>query len=105
MAGIAVDRRLWTLRWGLAAEAEVQITQFGFEHRYTTFALGLGLRFHNFPWSADLPTSLSVYTGPSYAIDPPVLEGFTWSNSFYQCKQLLNYISIELAVALSKTSS
>jgi hypothetical protein len=105
--GLALDRRLLTLGWGFTFEGEAQVLQTSAHSlSYTTFALGLGLRFHNFPWSDRVPTSLAVYTGPSYATSPPA-SGIGYHDQpvpFAKVK-LLNYIGIELAVALPGTDN
>jgi hypothetical protein len=105
--GLAVDRRLFTLGWGFTFEGEGQVLQTSAHSlSYTTFALGLGLRFHNFPWSDRVPTSLAFYTGPSYATSPPA-SGIGFHNqpvAFARVKYL-NYFGIELAVALPDTDN
>ena len=96
MAGLAVDRDLFDLGWDVAMGAEAQLTEFSFGSGFTTMALGLGVRFHRFPWDN---TSLAIYTGPSYALSPPHIPVYHPSSN-YRLKRWLNYISIEFAVAL-----
>lgn len=96
MIALAVDRRLFRLGWGFSVGAEGQITQHFGEHTYNTFALGLGFRFNDFPWSDRLPTSIAVYSGPSYAINPPI-ELYVPTRRQHP---FLNYLSLEIAVAL-----
>lgn len=95
MVGLAVDRDLFNLGWDTSVAAEGQLTQYMFKNVYTTGALGIGLRFHNFPWSG---ASLGIYSGPSYTPNPP-LEPRP-GNPGYHMKQFLNYISIELAAPI-----
>ena len=105
MIGAAGDLRLATLGWGITFDAENQVTQYFLGHEYTSFALGIGFRFNHFPWTDRLPTSLAIYTGPSYASDPPargIIEGNTPA-AFAQ-KRLLNYVGIEIAVATARSS-
>jgi hypothetical protein len=91
MIGVAVDRKLVDLGSGFSLGAEVQLTQYLGDHAYNTGALGVGVRFDRFPWRA--PTVLSLYTGPSYATDPPLVP-------MGHRKALLNYVGVEFAVAL-----
>jgi hypothetical protein len=101
MFGLAVDRRLARLGWGFELGAEGQITQFAFGHTYSTIQLGLGVRFSDFPWSNYLPTTFSVYTGPSYATDPPRFYTYVNDNIELSSRtRLLNYIGVELTVAI-----
>lgn len=105
MVGLASDFKLAKLPWGLTLEGEGQLTQYTLGHNYETVALGVGLRFHNFPWSDRRPASFAIYTGPSYATNPPA-SGFDFDNRLvgFQRKHLLNYLSIEYAMALSRAS-
>lgn len=98
MIGLAVDRRLFRLGWGFSLGAEGQVTQYFGTYSYATVALGLGLRFDGFPWSDALPTSLAIYSGPSYAADPP--PALYSSHTHTHENHLLNYTGIELAVAV-----
>jgi hypothetical protein len=101
MIGLAADRPFLNLGWEVALSGEVQVTQYLFGHRDTSFAAGLGFQ-------ADAPfgisgTILSFYDGPSYALDPPYTSigysGHVWPS---WRKKFLNYLSIEYAVALSQ---
>lgn len=94
MIGLAVDKRLIRLGWGISIAGEGQVTQFFGTHAYDTFALGVGLRLDSTLWN--LPTSLAIYSGPSYAIDPPI-ELYVKSRKQHP---FLNYIGIEIAVAI-----
>ena len=96
LVGLAVDRRLVRLGWGISVGAEGQITQDFGEHTFNTFALGLGLRFDEFPWSDSVPMSIGIYSGPSYATDPPA-ELYVPNR-----RQIpfLNYFGLEVAVAI-----
>ncbi len=102
---IAPDVRLAKLGWGLTLEAEGQFDQFTFGHDYQTFALGIGLRFHDFPWRDRWPSSVALYTGPSYATNPPATGiGFHEAVVGFERTHWLNYLGFEYAMALSKTS-
>ncbi len=96
MLGLAVDRRLVSLGWGFSLATEGQLTAYAFGHPYGTGALGLGFQFNGFPWNAELPTTISGYTGPSYAVNPPRAP-------LFKGKALLNYVGIELAIAIPDT--
>ena len=96
MTGFAVDRDLLNLGWDTSLAAEVQLTQYVFKNTYTTGALGMGLRFHHFPWNN---TSLAIYTGPSYSPNTPIAFTNFYGNS-YHMKKFLNYLGIEFAVAI-----
>lgn len=93
MAGLAVDHKLADLGSGFAFAAEGQATQYFTQDSYQTVSLGLGVSFSDFPWSA--PTALAVYVGPSYAFDPPPLNG--------KQHALLNYVSAEFAIHVPHT--
>jgi len=96
MVGLAVDKRFFRLGWGFSVGGEGEVTQNFGRAKFTTFGLGLGFRFDAFPWA--LPTSIAVYSGPSYAIDPPIEQ---YSPQRHQ-HPFLNYVSIELAVAIPR---
>lgn len=95
MVGLAVDRDLFNLGWDISLGAEAQATEYSFGSGFTTAALGLGLRFHRFPWK---DTSLAIYTGPSYSLSPPHIPIY-YGSSNYRMRRFLNYLSIEFAVA------
>lgn len=96
MFGLAVDKKLVNLGWDISIGAEGQVTEYFVTHTYTTFALGLGLRFDRFPWNN---TSLAIYSGPSYAPDSPEITDHQYGLSFRMVK-FLNFIGIEFAVAI-----
>ncbi len=98
--GIAADRRLARLGWGWNLVGEGQFQVFAGKHSYPSVSLGLGLEFHDFPWERHLPTAFSVFMGPTYSVDP---YQFYATNLWGSRKSLLNYVSIELAVALPDT--
>jgi hypothetical protein len=104
MLGVAADGRLAYLGEGISLAAEAQITQYAFGHRNTSFAFGLGLQF-NAPFGFE-HTRLSVYDGPSYALDPPH-TAIGYHSIVYPAARVkfLNYISLEYAVAFSAQSN
>jgi hypothetical protein len=97
MVGVAADRRLAYLGWGWNLVGEGQLQVFSFGTNYGAIAAGLGLENHQFPWARYLPTSFSVYMGPSYSLDTPLAYARDLLGSR---KALLNYVSLELAFAL-----
>lgn len=105
MAGLAGDYRIANLGRGFTFEAELQLAHIWAETNDTIGDFGIGFRFHDFPWSHRLPTSFAVYTGPSYASNPPSV-GISDSGApvHFQRENLLNYVAIEFAVAMSPTS-
>jgi hypothetical protein len=95
MVAVAADRRLARLGWGFNLVGEFQYQQYSFGHTYPSIALGLGLEFHDFPWERQVPTSFSVFVGPTYSYDPPLnYPRSEWGSR----KSLLNYIAVEVAV-------
>jgi hypothetical protein len=101
MVGVALDGRLAYLGWGWSLMGEAQLTQYTLGHNYQSAALGLGFEYNQFSWSRTLPTSFSVYMGPSYAINPPQQYPTSQRGSK---KNLLNYLSAEFAVAVPGTT-
>lgn len=105
MIGVAPDMRLATLGWGFTLEGEGQLTQYVLGHDYESIALGIGLRFHKFPWRERRRTSFAFYTGPSYATNPPAKGiGFGGERVSFERKRFLNYAGFEFAMAVSRTS-
>ena len=96
MVGFAVDKDLIHLSRDVVIGAEGQLTGYVFDHYYGTAAVGIGLRFDRFPWDN---TSLAVYSGPSYALNPPKLIRNKYGKSF-EMKKFLNYTGVEFAVAV-----
>ena len=97
---IAADRRLAHLGWGFDLMGEGQYQQYFFGHTYPSVALGLGLQFDAFPWERWVPTTFSIYSGPTYSYDPPLnYPRNVWGSR----KGLLNYVSAEFAVELPNT--
>lgn len=94
MIALAIDKRLFRLGAGFSISAEGEIAQNFGGSTFTTFGLGLGLRYSDFPWT--LPTSLAIYSGPSYAINPPMEMYYTDKRQHY----FLNYVGIEFAFAI-----
>ena len=91
---LALSKNLTTLGDGFGLEIEGQIAQhFGANLDYQELNLLLGLRFSDFPWSDELPTSIAIFVGPSYATAPPRLDP-------QDKTQWLNYLGAELALAI-----
>jgi hypothetical protein len=97
MIGLAADRPFLDLGWDIALSGEVQATQYIFGHPNTSFATGLGFQA-NAPFGIG-GTSLSVYDGPSYDLDPP-LTSIGYGNRLWPAwrKKFLNYVSIEYGI-------
>lgn len=100
LMGLAADTSLADLGWGFTLEGEGQVAHFFNGLDYTTLNAGLGVRYA-FPWS--WPTSLAVYSGPSWADNPPVIatKSFNGRPTGYARKKWLNYVGAELAVKVS----
>ena len=91
---LALSKNLLTLGYGFSFEAEGQVAQhFGGNLHHQELNLVLGLRFSNFPWSDEFPTSIAIFTGPSYATSPPKFDHDDEA-------QWRNYLGAELAVAI-----
>lgn len=90
MLGLAYDRGIFYLGSGLTLEAEAQVTHFFSEQPYSTAAAGLGLRYDMTRIIGNY-SSFAIYTGPSYADDPP---RFDRRKGYF-----LEYVAIEVAVA------
>lgn len=104
MFGLAVDRPFLNLGWDVALSGEGQITQYGFGHSNTSFALGAGMQAND-PFGIR-GTMLSFYTGPSYALDPPYTS-IGYSNNLFPAWRVKfqNYIAIEYAVSLTPSQN
>jgi len=98
MVGLAVDRGLFKLGSGISIGAELQLTQFFGSYTYNTGALGVGIRFDEFPWSDSLPTTFAIYTGPSYAPNARIIK----DPVPHQDPKFLNFVSVEAGVGLSR---
>jgi len=98
MAGLAIDRGLFRLGSGISLAGEFQATQFFGKYTYGVGAIGIGLRFDEFPWSDTFPMSFAVYTGPSYAPNAPLIEDPTP----HQDPKFLNYVSLEFAFQMNR---
>ena len=94
MIGLAIDRDIFNLGWGVSFGAELQVTHYLFGNNYTTGALGIGFRFHDILWGHN---SLAIYSGPSYALDPPHVPDNFYGPS-YKMRKFLNFIGVEFAV-------
>jgi hypothetical protein len=103
MIGLAADRPFLDLGWDIALGGEGQITHYMFGHSNTSFALGLGF-VANSPFGL-AHSSISIFDGPSYALDPPYTS-IGYGNKLWPSarKKLLNYIALEYAVALNSES-
>jgi len=99
MVGLAVDRGLFRLGSGISLAGEIQLTQFVGKYTYNTGALGIGLRFDEFPWSDSFPMSFAIYTGPSYAPNAPLILDPTP----HQDPKFLNYVSLEFAFQMNRS--
>lgn len=98
MVGLAVDRGLFRLGSGISLAAEMQVTSFFGKYSYQTGAFGLGFRFDEFPWSDRLPTTIGIYSGPSYAPNAPLIL----DPKPHQDPKFLNFVSIEIAFELNQ---
>jgi len=98
MVGLAIDRGMFRLGSGISFGAELQVTQFFGKYTYNTGALGVGFRFDEFPWSDRLPTTMAIYSGPSYAPNAPLIL----DPSPHPDPKFLNFVSIELAFGISR---
>jgi hypothetical protein len=97
MVGLAVDRGLFRLGSGISIAGEIQVTDFFGKYDYQTGAIGLGLRFDEFPWSDSFPMSFAVFTGPSYAPNAPLIL----DPQPHQDPKFLNYVSLEFAFSMN----
>jgi hypothetical protein len=95
MAGLAIDRPLFYFGDNFALLGEAQATHYFFEHPTTTFSAGLGIRYATYV-EYDIPASIAVYMGPSYALDPfAALVGTTLRRH-----KFLNYVSSEITLGI-----
>jgi len=103
MAGLAVDRKLVPLGWDISLGVEGQVTQTFFGHRDTNFALGPGIVADApFGWKG---TSFSIFSGPSYATDPPAFSyGYGGKIEPSPRKKWLNFVGVEFAARLAPDS-
>ena len=98
MVGLALDRGLFRLGSGISIAGEMQVTDFFGKYAYQTGAIGLGLRFDEFPWSDSFPMSIGVYTGPSYAPNAPIIV----DPKPHPDPKFLNYVSIEFGFTMNR---
>jgi hypothetical protein len=98
MVGLALDRGLFHLGSGISLAAEVEVTDFFGKYEYQTGAIGIGLRFDEFPWSDSFPMTFAIYTGPSYAPNAPLIL----DPKPHPDPKFLNYVSLELGVAMNR---
>ena len=98
LAGVSLSRELGTAFDGLAIELEGQIVRhFGDEHLWEFNAAAVA-RWHQFPWSATLPTSVAFGIGPSYTSKTPPEEVAIEGES----QRLLVYWLAELELGLAE---
>ncbi len=91
---LALSKGLLPLGDGFSLEAEGQVAQHvDRTPHHQELNLVLGLRFSDFPWIDEVPTSFAIFAGPSYATSPPKFEP-------QEKTQWLNYLGAELAVAV-----
>ncbi len=64
--GLAVDRRLFNLGWGVSFDADLQATHNFGKTDYSTVAFGLGVRFHNVIW--EVPAWRSIPARPTRSL-------------------------------------
>jgi hypothetical protein len=105
MVGLALDRHLVDVGWGFDLEGEGQATHFAGRRNYDTMSLALGMRFHDFPW--DRPTSIALFTGPSWADDPPPIGTGTFHGVpiRFAREAWLESVGAELAVSISEDNA
>ena len=104
MIGLAADRPFLDVGWDIAMGGEGQVTQYMFGHTNTSFALGLGF-VANSPFGLQ-HSSISIYDGPSYALDPPYTS-IGYNNALWPSwrRKFLNYVSLEFATRLNPESN
>lgn len=104
MLGLTLDRRIADLGYDISLMAETQVTAYFFGHTNATFALGIGLQFDRlFGFER---TSFAIYTGPSYATDPPYTS-IGYKNRVWQSARdtFLNAVGVEFATAMPDTEN
>ena len=104
MAGAAVDHRLIYLGAGIWLGAEATGGEYWFGHHDTAYGVGLGFQIND-PFGFR-HASFSFYDGPSWDTDPPHLA-LGYDNKVFpeERARFLNYISIEEAIALSRSGN
>jgi len=88
-AGLGLGREL--VKWKYASlEAEgLFLEHYGSLGNYQEYGLGLGLRYHYFPWDEYVKTTLAVIDGPSYATKQIGGEN----------RYLMNFVRFEVTLA------
>lgn len=104
IVGLALNRRLIRLYDDIYVGGEIQIDQTLVDHDDTIFAGMLGLQFENlFGYER---TSFSVFTGPSYDLNPSYYV-IGYNHQVYNTlrKKFLNAVSAEFASGLPFTEN
>ena len=101
VVGIAVDRDVAELGSGFTLADEGDVTHFITKQDETTVDLGVGVVFHEFPWAT--PTAVALFTGPSWADDPPLIGTGTFHGApiNFARMSLLEYVSAEMAMEVA----
>jgi len=99
--GFAVDRALADLGSGFTLEGEGAVATFLTKSSETSFDLGLGVRY-SFPVLGN-ESSVAMFTGPSFADQPPLIATGTWHGApiNYKRNPWLNYVGAEIATAVA----
>ena len=102
MLGLSVTRQIWDLGSDISFGTEGKVTHY-FGHENTSVALGIGLQFCNIFGLTRI--SFSIYSGPSYATDPPSTSiGYRGVVYPAEREKYLNHVGMELAIGLPQTS-
>ena len=99
--GIALSRDLASLGSGFTLVGEGGVMKQVAKGVETTVNLGIGVRYDF--GLLTLPLSISAFTGPSWADDPPVIPTGTWHGTpvNFRPNPWLNYVGTQFAIALT----
>lgn len=99
VAGMALDRKLAYFGYDIYAVGELQVSHTFTGHSNTVFSSGLGIECDKL-FGFDR-TSLTIVTGPSYALDPPYTS-IGYKHRVYPSfrKKFLNAVGVEFASGL-----